>query len=323
MDTFTFDKPESISAETDLLDYAETYLNDGFYDPPLNFSVFDKAIRSNSYCAAGVQVKRNILISTLVLSDMITLESATNAINDYITTGNLYLFMRRNMLGKAMILEHLPALYMRVGEGKKKYAYLKGYDKKDIYRAEQIIHLKQADMRQEIYGIPEWFSAISSTLLSEAATLFRRKYYKNGAHAGFLLYVNSAGIGEKEEEQISERLNSMKGLGNFRNLFINGRGGKEKPELIPIGQIDAKDEFLNIKNTSRDEILAAHRAPPSILGVMPVNVGGFGDVKKAAEVFFLNEIKPLQDKILNINKIVGSEVFKTQDYELLKKEETA
>jgi len=176
-------------------------------------------------------------------------------------------------------------------------------------------------MRQEIYGIPEWFAAVSSTLLSESATLFRRKYYKNGAHAGFLLYVNSPAIGE--EEEISEQLNSFKGLGNFQNMFINGRGTeKYRPELIPIGQIDAKDEFLNIKNATRDDIMAAHRVPPQLMGVMPSNMGGFGDVKKAAAVFFANEITPLHTKLLSINDIVGQTVFTTQTYELLKEEKT-
>ena len=321
---WTFDEPIEISKETDLFDYAQSYLIDGFYEPPINFGIFDKATRSNTYCGSGIQVKRNILTSTLVCSSLISLEHATAAVHDYLTSGNMYLFKVKNLLGEVVRLEHLPALYMRVGERRKKYAYIKGWMDKDIYPAERVIHLKQLDMRQEIYGIPEWFAAVSSGLLNESATLFRRKYYKNGAHAGFLLYVNNATIGVEEEDKISDQLNSLNGLGNFRNMFINGRGAdKEKPELIPVGQIDAKDEFINIKNVTRDDIMAAHRVPPQLMGVMPSNTGGFGDVKKAAEVFFANEIMPLHAKLLSINDIIGQTVFTTQPYELLKQEKEA
>lgn len=30
-------------------------------------------------------------------------------------------------------------------------------------------------------------------------------------------------------------------------------------------------------------MMAAHRVPPQMMGIMPSNVGGFGDVEKAAK----------------------------------------
>lgn len=320
MSIWTFDKPQEISKEADLLDYAESYLYNGYYEPPLNFSLFDKSTRSNTYNGSGMQVKRNILLSTLVTSDVIERKTLKAVAHDYLTTGNAYLLIVKNILNKVVKLKHLPALYMRVGEKQKHYYYLTGYTEHIKYPAHKIIHLSQNDMRQEIYGIPEWFAAVSSAMLSESAVLFRRKYYKNGAHAGFLLYINNSKMGTEEEALIQERLNSMRGLGNFRNLFINARGtDKSKPELIPVGQIDAKDEFLNVKNVTRDDILAAWRVPPSLMGIMPANVGGFGDIKKAAEVFVINEILPLQDEFLTINDITKTKILTTKTYKLLEK----
>lgn len=55
----------------------------------------------------------------------------------------------------------------------------------------------------------------------------------------------------------------------------------------------AKDEFLNIKNVSRDDMMAAHRVPPQMMGIMPSNVREFGDIEKASLVFVRNEIIPL------------------------------
>ncbi|CUY66236.1 phage portal protein%2C PBSX family [Serratia marcescens] len=39
-----------------------------------------------------------------------------------------------------------------------------------------------------------YLSALNSDWLNEFATLFRRKYYQNGAHAGYIMYVTYAAL---------------------------------------------------------------------------------------------------------------------------------
>lgn len=81
-------------------------------------------------------------------------------------------------------------------------------------------------------------------------------------------------------------MKSAKIPGNFRNLFMYSTNGKKDGiQITPLSEIAAKDEFLNIKNVSRDDRMAAHRVPPKMMGIMPNNVGGFGDVEKASSVF--------------------------------------
>lgn len=160
----------------------------------------------------------------------------------------------------------------------------------------------QPDFNQEIYGLPEYISALQSSFLNEAATLFRRKYYINGAHAGSIIYMTDPMQDEESINNIQEQIKAAKGKGNFKNLFIYAPNGKETGlKVIPLSDVTAKDEFLNIKNTSRDDILAAHRVPPQLLGIIPNNTGGFGDVEKAGRVFFINEIEPLHKKLAEIN----------------------
>ena len=54
-----------------------------------------------------------------------------------------------------------------------------------------VFHLMEPDVNQELYGVPQYLSALQSAWLNEAATLFRRKYYKNGSHAGFVFYMTT------------------------------------------------------------------------------------------------------------------------------------
>lgn len=41
-------------------------------------------------------------------------------------------------------------------------------------------------------------------------------------------------------------------------------------------------------------MMAAHRVPPQMMGIMPSYAGGFGNVEKASLVFIRNKLLPLQ-----------------------------
>ncbi|MGC5885598.1 Presumed portal vertex protein, partial [Ralstonia pseudosolanacearum] len=118
-------------------------------------------------------------------------------------------------------------------------------------------------------------------------------------------------------DTLREAMKSAKGPGNFRNLFMYAPNGKKDGiQLLPVSEVAAKDEFWNIKNVTRDDQLAAHRVPPQLMGIIPNNTGGFGDVEKAAKVFALNEVKPLQNRLLAINDWIGDEVVRFAPYAL-------
>ena len=87
-------------------------------------------------------------------------------------------------------------------------------------------------------------------------------------------------------------------------------------KIVPLSEVATKDDFFNIKNVSRDDLLSAHRVPPQIMGIISSNTGGFGDVKKAAQVFFRNELTPLRERMIEVNDWLGEEVIRFKDYEL-------
>ncbi|MDU7960930.1 MAG: hypothetical protein E7J40_22700, partial [Escherichia coli] len=93
-------------------------------------------------------------------------------------------------------------------------------------------------------------------------------------------------------------------------------GKKDGLQIIPLSEVAAKDEFLNIKNVSRDDMMAAHRVPPQMMGIMPNNVGGFGDVEKASLVFVRNELIPLQKRLKELNHWLGEKVVNFKTYAL-------
>lgn len=52
---------------------------------------------------------------------------------------------------------------------------------------------------------------MQSALLNESATLFRRKYYYNGSHAGFIFYMTDAAQKEDDIDSLRTALRSAKG----------------------------------------------------------------------------------------------------------------
>lgn len=131
------------------------------------------------------------------------------------------------------------------------------------------------------------------------------------------MYMTDAAQNQEDVNNLRNAMKSSKGPGNFRNLFMYSPNGKKDGlQIIPLSEVAAKDEFLNIKNVSRDDMMAAHRVPPQMMGIMPNNVGGFGDIEKASTVFVRNELLPLQKMFLEINNWLNDRIINFSTYEL-------
>lgn len=88
---------------------------------------------------------------------------------------------------------------------------MRGWQDEQEFAPGTICHLREPDINQEIYGMPEWLAAMQSALLNESATLFRRKYYYNGSHAGFIFYMTDAAQKEDDIDSLRTALRSAKG----------------------------------------------------------------------------------------------------------------
>lgn len=61
-------------------------------------------------------------------------------------------------------------------------------------------------------------------------------------------------------------------------------------------------------------MLAAHRTPPQVLGIVPAQgSSGFGNPLQAVDMFFQLEIVPLQVRLLQINELTGREVIRFRE----------
>ncbi len=317
MEAFSFGDPEPVMDRREILDYTECWMNGRWYEPPVTLGGIAKAFRASTHHSSSIFFKRNILLSCFKPHPLLDRATFSAWALDYLTFGNSYLEARRSLTGRAVALKHSLSKYMRRGVDLERYFFVRGWKDEHEFPAGSVHHMIEPDLNQEVYGLPEYLSALQSAWLNESATLFRRRYYNNGSHAGFILYVSDPAQQQEDVDAMRQALKDSKGPGNFRNLFLySPNGKKDGVQLIPVSEVAARDDFFNIKNVSRDDVLAAHRIPPQLLGIVPSNTGGFGAVLPAAQVFARNEIQPLQDRFREINDWLGQEVVRFEKYEV-------
>ena len=310
---FTFGDPMPVMDQTTIFDYLHSSFNGRYYEPPIRLDGLAKSFRANPHHQSAIRVKVNVLLSCYRPHPLLSRHNFGRFALDYLVFGNAYLERRDDRRGRAMRLEPTLARHTR-RISKDAYLFLDG-GKEHRFAMNSIFHLIEPDINQEYYGLPEYLAALQSAWLNEAATLFRRKYYLNGSHAGFILYMTDAAHQEADIDALRDALKSAKGPGNFRNLFMYAPDGKKDGiQLIPIADVSARDEFLNIKNLTRDDILVAHRVPPQLMGIVPNNTGGFGSAEAAAMVFARNELEPLQVRFTEVNDWLGEKVIAFAPY---------
>lgn len=306
---FTFGEPESVIDRREIFDLFEVAHNGRWYEPPISLIGLGRSYRMAPHHQSAILLKRNLLTASFVPSRWFSLAEFEKWALDFLVMGNGYVERVDNLNGRPLALRTSPAAWTRVGIKPDQFFWAPrtGWTSDEVeYRPGSIFHLMEPDPMQEIYGMPEYLSALQSGLLNEAATIFRRRYYLNGSHAGFILYVADEGMDNASVEALRKALRGAKGPGNFKNMFVHSPKGKaDGIKLLPIAEVGSKDEFLNIKSVTAEDLLAAHRTPPQLLGIVPKNTGGFGNVNDAAAVFYEMEIMPIQRRMAALNDWLG------------------
>lgn len=326
----TLGEPKSVMDMSDILNMTDScYHFDGVYHPPLSFIGLAKTI-GLPFHGSCIHLKKNILTECFIPHEKLNRAMFSGLVLDLLTFGNATLFNNPNMRGKPMKYTRKLMKYMRRKvDDPDQWVELKsagyfGNEFKNEYDNGEIGHVFSPDVNQELYGMPEWLSGMNGALLNEKAMLFRRAYYDNGNHMGFILYIRDPGVSDEQAGELSDKIKTIKGQDAFRNILIHSVGGeKGAVEMVPMGEVTAKDEFFNINRVSRDNVIAAHRVIPQFLGVQAESNGGYGDIEKAALVIYKNEILPIFRLLEVLNDWAQEEIIKFDHYKLDALEEVA
>jgi len=227
---FTFGDPESVLSRATMLDMLECWHNGRWFEPPLSLHGLARAFRASPHHSSAIVLKRNMLAASLDPSSLVSRKAFSGMVQDYLVFGNSYAVEVRNRLGGVLRLDHSLAKYTRRGVDPRQFWWVPGHAQEIAFDPGTVHQLAAPDINQEIYGLPEYLSALQSALLNENATLFRRRYFENGSHAGYILYA-TGDFADGDIDSMREALRRSKGPGNFRNMFVHAR--QREGELDP------------------------------------------------------------------------------------------
>lgn len=317
LSAFSFDGPYDAHA-LDLLDNAYCLSNGRYYETPVDWYGLARASRQTSWHQSALYFKRNALLGCFIPHRLLFRQAFSAFALDWFVFGNAFLELRTNRLGGKLELRHALAKYVRRGVEPDVYWFVQAGEQDHEFRQGRVCHVMNPDINQEVYGMPEYLGGLLSASLSHSADRFRKLYYDNGSHAGCIIYVGAAQVDRESMQALERALQGARGGGAFKNLLLQApNGGKDGVQILPFQQITARDEFMNVKAASRDDVLAAHRVPPQLMGAMPSGQGAFGDVEKAARVFAINELMPVMEAMKHVNDWLGEEVIRFNPYALL------
>jgi len=196
-DSFSFGDPEPC-LDNRLTDYIGVFSDSyGIYAPPISLQGLVKLLRVNAQHGPILYFKRNMILKWYKPNPLLSHQALSKFAFDLLWSGNAYLQIIKNSFGQVIKLRHLPALTMRYTDTRGVYAQISNRSHEPIY-----------------------FNA-QSALLNEDATLFRRRYYKNGAHMGFIFSMADPNLSDADETALKNAIRDSKGVGNFRSLFFN------------------------------------------------------------------------------------------------------
>lgn len=323
---FAFGDPEPILSNR-LSDYLGTFLDvsGDYFRPPVSLTGLADLMNANAYHGPILHFKKNMIVKWFMPGKLLDTQTLKLAALDFEVTGNCYFQKFTDRFGNVLRLGHLPSLAMRRGKKPDVYVKLRGVVTQTpilgdtmqefiAFKPGEVIHLKEPDIKQGIYGIPQYLGGIQSVLLGEDATLFRRKFFINGAHMGYILVTTDANLDEETAKQIETKVKESKGPGNFRSLYLNipRSSNKEPVQVIPVGDYKNNDDYSKIKEIVEMEMLAMHRVYPGLCAIMPSNVGGFGSLTDSMKVYHELEITAMQQVFLELNELLPNKpvVFK-------------
>lgn len=312
------------------MDYMQAFWNGHYYDHPVSRRDLARIRHATPHHPSAQGLKTNMLMDSMEITNtsILSYDDLEALIMDFQIFGDYGIArVGEKRSGRATRLQPLQSMRMVRLKHPEDYAMVKprsfpGFMLDDPeflkkFPRGTVTFSRQHCPVQEIYGVPAWLAAVNSMLLKESATLFRRKYYLNNAHMGYILYTTLPRASNTSIKKIESALDDGKGINNFKSLLIHeSNGDPDGIKVIPVSEFAAKDEFLNVNEISQADMLTIERVPAGLLGQVPKNAAGFGSITDAYKIFFKAEIKPKWRKFQAINTAAGFELIKFHELDL-------
>lgn len=162
----------------------------------------------------------------------------------------------------------------------------------------EVIHFSNPSSLDRYYGFPYWLAAVVAIELGQCVQQHKYDFFLNRGVPEFLLFIMGKKLPKKDWEVITNMLDAHIGLQNSHKsaaLNIEDPEVKVQLERLAMEGGGANDGYDVLKETIALDIIAAHRVPPLLAGiVLPGRIGSSNELPNALMLFHLLVAAPDQ-----------------------------
>ena len=264
--------------------------------------------------------------STIIVDDKGTTlaELIYGVISDYITFGAFALQIRRNKFKEIKKIDRLRVERIRTNEDNDKFWYCKRwtkYAKTDLVydafkgieakdQADSIYYFKNPSGRH-VYGFAPYWSSMDDIVTCKALSEYGTNTVNNAFTPSAIITLCEGKPTEDEVKKVEEKLNEkFCGTKNNAKLLVCFADSKDTaPEVTSFTAADINAHYLSLKETVRENILAAFSIDGILVG-LHTNDGVFSQeaFEQSFKIFQKTEIQPIQQNIIKAFKKLGYEL---------------
>ncbi|RVU83820.1 phage portal protein [Leucothrix sargassi] len=297
----SFGKADSALADNPYLEHFSTTIlgeeGEDYYEPPISFSGLAKLLRVNPQHSRLPSLVANWVVKRMKLNDLISRESVRRVVMEYCAMGNAVVELERNRRKEVISASHRPVINIRKLRRKKEQFGELTDGKITPLKIGSIVHIKEYDLMQSVYGVPFWIGALQSILLGEDIRLFPRRFFGNGAHAKQA--VITTGLGSNDRKAVDSQISETRNNGQFKTIVLHMGKGKADDliKFIDFAENASKIEYGKLSSMTATDVLEAWGVPPELAGQMPDGPGSSRDLDKIERVFDSTIIVPIQQLV--------------------------
>lgn len=121
-----------------------------------------KSFNASVHHSSAIYFKTNILTLTFLPNKYLSRDAFKHLALDFLTFGNAYPEKRSGRNGRLVELTHSLAKYTRRGRELDNYFFVPGWQQEHEFAKGAVFHLMDPNVNQEVYGLPQYLSALQS-----------------------------------------------------------------------------------------------------------------------------------------------------------------
>jgi capsid portal protein len=170
---FSFGDPDPALSNR-MTDYLGTFLDisGDYYRPPVDLTGLANLMNANAYHGPILHFKKDRIVQWFIPSKLLSSDELAKAALDYFVLSNAYFQKFTDRFGNVLRLARLPGIAMRAGKKPDVFFKLNSDGSKVEFKPGEVLHIKEHDVKQGIYGVPQYFGGIQSVLLARMRRYF-------------------------------------------------------------------------------------------------------------------------------------------------------